>query len=258
MKKNKNYTLTINAGFFWKVLVPGFAIVVIVGMVVGLLLVDQVIMPSIVGVNRDVVEVPKITGMALEHGRETLYKAGLLTEIRSREYDDNVKEGSIVSQFPDAGSKVKKNRKIAVTVSKGKAVGVIPDVRNLSERQARIELKKNGFTVGKIKKVYSDEKPADVIINAFPESGTTISRDMEVDLIISKGPKPTSADVPNLVGESITEAKKKIEESNLVVGKITYQNNASLLPGTIVSQSISPGTNVPFETPINLVVSVIR
>ncbi len=254
----KNYTISINVNFFWKVLVPGIAIITILGLLIGLITVDQVIMPKIVGINRDVVTVPKVTGMSLENGREALYKSGLLTEIRSKEYDNKQPDGAIVNQFPEAGSKVKKNRRIAVTISKGKATGIIPDVRNLNERQARIELKKSGFSVGKIKKTYSEDKQVDIIIDAFPESGTTISRDMEVDLIISKGPKPNSTEVPNLVGESITEAKKKVEESNLVIGKITYQNNSSLLPGTIVSQSVSPGTNVKLESTIDLVVSVIR
>ncbi len=254
----KNYTININPQYFWKFFVPGVLIALVVGGISAVLVIDMVVMPNIVGVNRDIVTVPDIVGKDLEAGREALYKAGLLTEIRSREYDNKLTENAILSQFPEAGSKVKKNRRIAVTVSKGKPVAVIPDVRNLTERQARIEMKKAGLSIGKIKKNYHDEKPVDIIIQAFPESGTTVSRDLEIDLIISRGPKPTKADVPNLVGESIAEARKKIEESNLAVGKISYENNSSLLPGTIVSQSVSPGTNVPFESAIDLVVSVIR
>ncbi|NLD94908.1 MAG: PASTA domain-containing protein [Fibrobacter sp.] len=254
----KKYTITINPQYFWKFFVPGVLIALVVGGISAVLVIDMVVMPNIVGVNRDIVTVPDIVGKDLEAGRDVLYKAGLLTEIRSREYDNKLTENAIVSQFPEAGSKVKKNRRIAVTVSKGKPVAVIPDVRNQTERQARIEMKKAGLSIGKIKKTYHDEKPVDIIIQAFPECGTTVSRDLEIDLIISKGPKPTTADVPNLVGESISEARKKIEESNLVVGKISYENNSSLLPGTIVSQSVSPGTNVPFESAIDLVVSVIR
>jgi serine/threonine-protein kinase len=254
----KNFTININTSIFWKVIIPGCLIAMSVGIIGGILLIDKVIMPNIVGVQRDIVTVPSVTGMQLESGKETFYKAGLLTEIRNREYDDKIQEGSIISQFPEAGSKVKKNRRIAIVVSKGKEIGIIPDVRNLTERQARIELKKKGFTIGKIKKVYDEEKPLDVIINAFPECGTKISRAMDVDLILSKGPKPTSAEVPNLVGESIAEAKKKIEESGLAIGSISYQNNPSLLPGTIVSQSESPGSKIPLDSKINLVVSVIR
>jgi serine/threonine-protein kinase len=254
----KSYTIDINPQYFWKFFVPGVLIALVAGGIAAVLVIDMIVMPNIVGVNKDIVTVPNVIGKDLDVGREALFKAGLLTEIRSREYDTKLAENAIVSQIPESGSKVKKNRRVAVTVSKGKPVAVIPDVRNLTERQARIEMKKVGLTVGKIKKTYHDEKPIDIIIQAFPECGTTVSRDLEVDLIISKGPKPTNADVPNLVGESIAEARKKIEESNLVVGKISYENNSSLLPGTIVSQSVSPGTSVPFESAIDLVVSVIR
>jgi beta-lactam-binding protein with PASTA domain len=41
-------------------------------------------MPGVVGVNRDIVEVPDVVGMEYEAAREKFYKAGLLTEIRSR------------------------------------------------------------------------------------------------------------------------------------------------------------------------------
>lgn len=254
----KNYTINIPAGRFWKVYIPGAALICVLGIIAGFVLVDRVIMPNVVGVDRDIVEVPSVKGMSLDQAREMFFRAGLLTEIRSREYDDSLFQNAVISQFPDSGAKVKKGRKIAVTVSKGKEIAVVPDVRNLSERQARIELKKHGFTLGKVKKVYSEDRPVDAVVNAFPESGTTISREMEVDLIVSKGARPTHAEVPNLVGESLGSAKKKIEDAGLLAGKISYQNNSSLLPGTIISQSESPGASIPLESTIDLVVSVIR
>ncbi|MBN1307694.1 MAG: PASTA domain-containing protein, partial [Chitinispirillaceae bacterium] len=174
------------------------------------------------------------------------------------EYDDTIPENAIVSQDPEASSRVKKGRKITVIVSRGKEIGTIPDVRNITERQARILLKKAGFALGKVKKVFSEGRPVDVVVDAFPASGTTTSREIEVDLFVSKGPKPTHAEVPNLVGESLKTAKRQIVESGLMVGAISYQNNPSLLPGTIISQSAAPGSNVPLESKLNLVVSVIR
>jgi serine/threonine-protein kinase len=254
----RNYTINIPVRFFWKVLLPGLALLAVFGTVAGILVVDKIIMPNVVGVNRGVVEVPDVVRLSFEECREKFFKAGLLTEVRGKEYDDSVAQDAIISQYPEAGSRVKKGRKIAVVVSKGKEISIIPDVRNISERQARIKLKKTGFTLGKIKKVYSKERPVDVVINAFPQSGTTTSREIEVDLFVSKGPKPTHAEVPNLVGESLKSAKKKINESELVLGKISYQNNPSLLPGTIISQSAAPGSRVPLESKLNLVVSVIR
>ena len=81
---------------------------------------------------------------------------------------------------------------------------------------------------------------------------------MKVDLFVSKGAKPTSAEMPNIVGESLNEAQKKIEESGLAVGKISYKNDSSLLPGTVIAQSVSPGENVPLSTSVSITVSVIQ
>lgn len=254
----KNYTINIPAGFFWKKLLPAAIVVAIVGVIAGVVIVDAVVMPNVVGVNRDVVTVPAIVSLPFETAREKLFKAGLLTEIRNREYDDSIPEESIVNQFPEASSRVKKGRKIAVVISKGKEIGVIPDVRNISERQARILLKKAGFTIGNVRKIYSEERLADVVIDAFPKSGTTTSREIEVELYLSKGSRPTHAEVPNLVGESLKNAKSLIAESGLELGKTSYQNNPSLLPGTIISQSSAPGSRIPLESKLDLVVSVIR
>ena len=254
----RSYTINIPVATFWKVLVPVLLLLAVFGSIGGVVFIDRVVMPNVVGVNRDVVTVPDVARQSYEDARETLFKAGLLTEIRGREYDDTVPEQAVISQQPIAGARVKKGRKIAVVVSKGKEIAVIPDVRNVSERQARILMKKAGFTIGNIKKVYSEERPVDLVINAFPQSGTTTSREIEVDLFISKGPRPTHAEVPNLVGESLKNAKKLITESGLTVGAVSYQNNPSLLPGTIISQSSAPGSKVPLESKLNLVVSVIR
>jgi serine/threonine-protein kinase len=254
----KSYTISIPVAVFWKVFVPVLFIVCFLGVVGGFFFVDSVIMPKIVGVNRDIVDVPDVKGVSYEDARQKLYEYGLLSEIRSKEYDNQISEDGVISQEPQVGEKVKKGRKIALTLSKGKEIAIIPDVRNLSERQARIEMKKNGFTVGKVKKVYSDDKAVDVVIDAFPQSGTTVSRALEVDLIVSRGVKPTHTEMPNLVGESVTSAKSKLEESGLILGKISYENNSTLLPGTIISQSATPGSQIPLESSIDLVVSVIR
>ena len=254
----RSYTISIPVGFFWKRLIPALLLLGIIGAIGGVLVVDKLVMPNVVGVNRDVVTVPNVVGLPFEEGREAFFRVGLLTEIRGKEYDDSIAENSIVSQNPEASSRVKKGRKVTVIVSKGEEIGIIPDVRNVTERQARIILKKAGFTLGKVKKVFSEEKPVDMVINAFPVSGTTTSREIEVDLFVSKGPRPTHAEVPNLVGESLKTAKQRIGESGLALGAVTYQNNPSLLPGTIISQSAAPGSSVPLESKLNLVVSVIR
>lgn len=254
----QNYTISIPVKTFWKKVVPFTILLIIVSSIGGIIIVDKFIMPRIVGIHRDIVSVPNVIGKQYEDAREAFYKVGLLTELKGKEYDDSIPENHVITQDPKPSSRVKKGRKIAVVVSKGKEVAMIPNVRNVSEKQARILLKNAGFTIGKVNKIYSEEKPVDVVIDAFPASGTLTSREILVDLYVSKGPKPTSVEMPNLVGESLNTAKKLLAESGLSLGKISYQNNPSLLPGTVISQSVAPGSNVKFDSKIDLVVSVIH
>jgi serine/threonine-protein kinase len=81
---------------------------------------------------------------------------------------------------------------------------------------------------------------------------------MPLDVVISDGPKPTHAEVPNLIGESLLSAKGKIEKSGLKLGKIEYKQNATVTPGTVVSQSMPPESSVPLGSMLSIVVSVSK
>jgi len=258
MKKSKNYTISIPVKFFWLVYLPLGIVLGCAGILGGIFSVDRYVMPRIAGVDRDLVETPDVQGMPYEDGRNRFFGVGLLTEIRGREFDDKVADGSIIDQFPEAGAMVKKGRKVAVTVSRGSEVAMIPQLKQLTERQARLELRKSGFTVGRVRKTFSETIPLDEIIESFPPSGTSISRALEVELVVSRGARPTHGEMPNVIGESLSEARKAIEEAGLKVGKVDYQNNPALVPGTVVSQSVAPGSRVALDSAVNLVISAIR
>jgi beta-lactam-binding protein with PASTA domain len=51
-------------------------------------------------------------------------------------------------------------------------------------------------------------------------------------------------------------AKDKIEKIGLKLGKIDYQQNSTVSPGTVISQSVPPASSVPLESAVNIVVSV--
>ncbi|MBN1309638.1 MAG: hypothetical protein JXA18_17085, partial [Chitinispirillaceae bacterium] len=78
----RSYTISIPASFFWKRLLPAVFLIIIVGSIGGIIVIDRLIMPNVVGINRDVVTVPNVVRMPFEEGREAFFKAGLLTEVR--------------------------------------------------------------------------------------------------------------------------------------------------------------------------------
>jgi len=253
-----NYTINFSKKKFWLVIVPLFILVSIVGGITGVLVIDKVVMPNVVGVNKEEVAVPAIASLSWEAGRQKLYDVRLRGNLKKREFDDLIPLGHIIRTFPDAGATVKQGRIVDVIVSKGTLVDTLPDVLGLSEKQARIELRKRHFSLGSVRRIFDEDIEVDNVIKMVPGPGTTISREIEVDLFVSDGPQPTHADVPNIIGDPVGDARTRIADAGLRVGTVTYRDNPSLTPGTVLSQSIAPGERVLLESRIDIVVAVVK
>lgn len=93
------------------------------------------------------VEVPDITGLQEEDAIAELAQHHLLGITESHMYIKNTPAGSIVSQRPEANAKVKRGRKIYLTISSGKHPMIaIPDIiENCSLREAASRLRAAGF-----------------------------------------------------------------------------------------------------------------
>ncbi len=215
-------------------------------------------MPHVVGVNKGIVSVPSLAGVEWEAARQKLYDVGLVGRVEAQEFSDTVPVGSVLRQYVQAGEQVKRGRHIDVAVSKGPEVGVVPSVKGLAEHLVRLELQKKGFAVSGSVRRYHERVPSGSVIELSPPEGTRISREMYIEIVVSKGPKPTHAVMVNVVGEGLGEAREKIRECGLKVGRVDYQNNPALAPGMVLKQSVPPGTNVALESPVDLVVSVAR
>ena len=79
-----------------------------------------------------------------------------------------------------------------------------------------------------------------------------------MQITISEGLPPDFYQVPQLFGLSLNNAKKKLDNSRLKLGKVTYQQNEDLVPYTVLDQSISPGTVLNKSSQINVIVSVLN
>ncbi len=256
MKKNYTINFNISAKRFWTIVVPLLFLIPLAGAFAGLLIVDRVVMPRVVGISdRGTVKVPDISGMPREEARRKLYAEGLRLQVGRKEYNNEIARDAIISQQPEPGTQVKRSRYITAVVSEGSEVDTIPEVRNLSERNSRSALRERGFFDVKIVSTYNEKYPKDVIIGTEPPAGTVVSREIEVEAYLSRGPKPTHAEVPNLVGDMLSEAKTKIAESGLVLGDVEYKKSGGGAVGRVVSQSTPPGTRIPLDAPVRLVVS---
>jgi len=252
----KNYVISIPVGVFWKVVLPAALLFTCVGALAGVILVDRLVMPRIVKADRGWVNVPQVTGLPFEKARQKLYDVGLRLSVTDKAYDPAVPEDAVVSQSPLPGERMNtaERRAVNAIMSKGPETATVPDVRNMVENLARREIRKLGFQIGKVTTKYDDEAAKDMVMLVAPKPGSVISREIPVELTVSKGPEPTHATVPNLVGETLADAKKLLDDDGLKVGRIDIKYSSTSQPGSVLSQSLSPGANVPLGSPVNLIV----
>jgi len=134
--------------------------------------------------------VPSVIGDELNVAQEKLYDAGLKIYVSGEEFSERISRNKIITQNPDSGAKVKKNREVYVVVSKGSKVMTldIPDLKNKELKEATALIEEYGLILGRITYTNHFTVPKDVVIAQTPEPGNVNSNNKNVNLLVSKGP----------------------------------------------------------------------
>ena len=160
------------------------------------------------------VVVPDVKGLKLEDAEEFFKSNGLRYNVIDSVYSENVSPGAIVELVPSAGSKVKEGRIVFITVNAlTSQMGKIPDVEDLSFRQAYTLLKNNGFNAIKIEYVPGDFKD---LVLSVEYKGRTLQTNEMIPLAASLTLKVSTGDREVLDPDSIDMAVQELdsEEEN--------------------------------------------
>ncbi len=116
-------------------------------LIVGMLLI-WLSMAFLKGYTRhnDSVTVPKLSGLTQQDALSLLRESDLNMEVVDSVYNETMDPGVILESTPKSGSSVKRNRTIFVTVNTTLVKQArIPDVYEVSRRQAEAALRREGF-----------------------------------------------------------------------------------------------------------------
>ena len=197
------------------------------------------------------VTVPDVTGKPMALARQILEDQKLRVNI-AEVYDASVPVGTVVSQTPEAGSKVKEERTVTINVSRGGEELDMPDLLGLDRSDAEIKLKKMGLKLGSVYEKFSDEEEG-TVIGQEPRSGTKISKGQTIDITVSRGKKIKKVNVPNVKGGTLSAAESTLHSKGLSVN--VEKRESSQAPGTIISQSPAADSEVDSGSTVTLVVS---
>lgn len=200
------------------------------------------------------VAVPDIKGMSLKEAEDSLHDLGLQLKVIGREHSDKFEKDEVISQSPDEGRKVKKGRKIEVTLSLGPELIVVPNVVGKSVDDAGRLLSSKDLSLGRPEYVY-DDRPEGTITSQDPGKGAQVKSGTSIRVTVSKGKQPERVSMPELKGLSLSEARAKLKEYELEVGEIKRKDSADYYADKIADQEYAAGVMVEKGTPISLTVS---
>jgi len=128
----------------------------------------------------------------------------------------------------------------------------IPDLRGQTRAEAAAALEALDLQVGDDVQVPDAELPAGLVVGTNPAAGQEVENGSTVQLLISTG--AGNATVPSLVGETEERARELLSQAGLGVA-VTYEPSEVIPEGTVMSQDLQVGVEVPAGTVVNLVVS---
>ncbi|MCF8297560.1 MAG: PASTA domain-containing protein [Saprospiraceae bacterium] len=156
-------------------------------------------------------------------------------------HDPMREKASIVAQDPLPESKVKKGRKIYLTV-----VAVLPEqvsmpnLVDLTLRQAKSILETYGLTVSSLKYVPDIAKNA-VLEQQYKgkkiEPGTLIEKGSKIGLVLGEGLNSERISVPLLIGKKQSEAISILHASSLNVGSEIFEDGNDTSKVRVYKQS---------------------
>lgn len=115
--------------------------------------------------HNEAVVVPDVKGLTLDEADEFFKNSKLRYNVVDSVFSKDVAPGAIVELVPVAGSKVKENRIVFVTINaQTSQMGKIPEIQDLSFRQAYALLRSIGFSSVEIEYVAGEYKDLAVAV----------------------------------------------------------------------------------------------
>lgn len=205
------------------------------------------------------VQVPNVIGLHVDEARAVLAAQGLEISVERRVHHPEIPQFHVMNQNPEPERTVRMGRTIQVTMSLGPDRGPVPDVTNLPERQARLLVTQQGFTLGEVHEEFREDVPLNTVVRQSPAPGEILERGKPIDLWVSRqtvsAPRIT---VPDFRGRTLDEVRQLLAELSLTEGNLWPEYSDATPPGRIIDQNPAPFEEVEVGSSVDFVYSAQR
>jgi len=195
------------------------------------------------------VAVPNVVGLKEEAAVGLIRNAGFEPKVE-RSANPDVEKGRVMSQNPDAGTRIQKGDRVTLLVSTGPPQTSVPNVVGMDYADAVQALSQANLTAQK-KSVFST-KPSGQVVSQSPPAGDKVNEGTEVLLKVSKGQETVA--VPNVVGMSEADARTTLQQAGFEVQSTSAPSDTTP-EGDVSAQSPTAGTDAAKGGTVTITVS---
>lgn len=216
-------------------------------------------MPAALQVLQDdsMTNVPDVINRNEEQALSLVSGAGLTPMIMNGDYSETIDFGMIVNQNIPSGRSVQRNSYLELVMSLGRRKLDLEDMTGKSGDEVYQKLTQMGFNVT-LQEQYSGYSVG-TVCRQEPKPGA-YEYGSDVIIVVSLGIDPNSIDknvtfkLEDYVGRRFDEVQKELEAARITIRKETVYGKQP--EGTIISQSVAPGTEVHQGEEIRMTVSL--
>ncbi len=209
-------------------------------------------------VSGEEIEVPNLYLKTKEEAIVSLAENGLMLKTPIEEFPSKeIASSLVIEQRPSPHTRVKKGRRISITISTGAEQVNVPELIGRQEQEIHAELRTSGLELGAKSTVFNKVFPENTVIAQDPMPGLRLVQGNKVNILVSLGPRLSAYVMPDFTGESLSNVLQIIDQYPFEISEndITYQKMADVSKwNRVLEQKPASGEKIVEGEQIHLVV----
>ena len=214
-----------------------------IGLLLALVLVSALFLNLLTRHGKELV-VPDFTNMKISEATYTASVDGMRIEVVDSVYIRRMGRGLVYSQNPKPGSKVKKGRRILLTINSVTPKKVqMPNLVGYSMRQAKAELSSRGLALGKlmyVSDIATNNVLRQLVGNMENTPGRMIESGTAVNLVVGLNSSDSQTYIPDVKGLKYLRAVDVVHDNSLNIKRLVFdesvKNYSDSLDAIVVRQ----------------------
>ncbi|MGW3647666.1 Stk1 family PASTA domain-containing Ser/Thr kinase [Streptomyces sp. NPDC000878] len=183
------------------------------------------------------IAVPNVIDKDVDTATSQLQDKGF--DVKTKETESSQDPGTVLSQNPDPGTELEKGSTVTLEVAKEEEKSTVPDVTGQDCDTAKQQMQANGL-VGECTEVETDDdNQIGKVIATSPQANTQADPGSTVSIQIGKA--ADKAEVPNVVGQTVGQAKQTLQAAGFT--NIQFSNGSDQSDTAIVTDQDPDGGN---------------